>query len=206
MREAVVEGQKEDAASLASEALEKGLDLGEVMNEGFLNGISEAGRLFADGTFYLPDLILAAEAMKAAMSVLEDELKKPSSGIEPKGKVVIATVEGDVHDIGKTIVASLFTANGYEVHDLGVNVSSDEIIQAVESIKPDILGLSAILTTTRSEQPKIIEKLKEAGLRDSAIVLVGGAPVTQEWCDKIAADGYADDAVGAVELAGRLLP
>jgi corrinoid protein of di/trimethylamine methyltransferase len=205
MREAVLEGIEEDAEELAKEALASNLELKDVMDKGFLKGIQEAGQLFGDGEYFLPDLLCAAEAMKVAMAVLEEELKKPSAGIDSKGKIVLATVQGDVHDIGKIIVASLFTASGYEVHDLGTDVPNEDVIQAVKDLKPNFLGLSALLTTTMEEQRAVVEGLKEAGVRDQALVLIGGAPVTQEWCTKISADGYADDAVSAVELASKML-
>ena len=205
MREAVLDGIEEDAEELAKEALANNLELKDVMDKGFLKGIQEAGQLFADGEYFLPDLLCAAEAMKVAMAVLEEELKKPSAGIDSKGKIVLATVQGDVHDIGKIIVASLFTASGYEVHDLGTDVPNEDVIQAVKDLNPDFLGLSALLTTTMEEQRAVVEGLKEAGLRDVSLILIGGAPVTQEWCVKINADGYADDAVSAVELAAKML-
>ena len=205
MREAVLDGIEEDAEELAKEALANNLELKDVMDKGFLKGIQEAGQLFADGEYFLPDLLCAAEAMKVAMAVLEEELKKPSAGIDSKGKIVLATVQGDVHDIGKIIVASLFTASGYEVHDLGTDVPNEDVIQAVKDLQPDFLGLSALLTTTMEEQRAVVEGLKEAGLRDVSLILIGGAPVTQEWCVKINADGYADDAVSAVELAAKML-
>ena len=205
MREAVLDGIEEDAEELAKEALANNLELKDVMDKGFLKGIQEAGQLFADGEYFLPDLLCAAEAMKVAMAVLEEELKKPSAGIDSKGKIVLATVQGDVHDIGKIIVASLFTASGYEVHDLGTDVPNEDVIQAVKDLKPNFLGLSALLTTTMEEQRAVVEGLKEAGIRDQALVLIGGAPVTQEWCNKINADGYADDAVSAVDLAAKML-
>ena len=205
MREAVLDGIEEDAEALAKEALANNLELKDVMDKGFLKGIQEAGQLFADGEYFLPDLLCAAEAMKVAMAVLEEELKKPSAGIDSKGKIVLATVQGDVHDIGKIIVASLFTASGYEVHDLGTDVPNEDVIQAVKDLNPDFVGLSALLTTTMEEQRAVVEGLKEAGIRDQTLVLIGGAPVTQEWCNKITADGYADDAVSAVELAAKML-
>lgn len=205
MRIAVLDGEEADAAALAKDALEKGVSLSDVMNEGFLKGIHEAGQLYADGEYYLPDLVCSAEAMKAALAVLGDELKKPSAGIKPKGKVVVATVQGDVHDIGKTIVGSMLVANGYDVLDLGVDVPNDEIIRAVSELKPQVIGLSALLSTTMDEQKNIIETLSEEGLKDSVKIMVGGAPVTQGWADKIGADGYSDDAIGAVGLTGRLL-
>jgi len=205
MRLAILDGEEEDAEALAREALEKGEDIKTVMNDGFLKGIQEAGQLYADGEYFLPDLVCSAEAMKCALAVLEEELKKPSAGIESKGKVLVATVQGDVHDIGKTIVASMLIANGYDVIDLGVDVSNDEVIKAVAAEKPQVVGLSALLSTTMEEQRNVIEALIENGLKKSVSVMIGGAPVTQEWGEKIGADGYADDAIGAVELTGRLL-
>ena len=205
MRLAVLDGEEDDAEELAKTALEKGENLKNVMNEGFLKGIQEAGRLFADGEYFLPDLICSAEAMKAALKVLNEELKKPSAGVDPKGRLLVATVQGDVHDIGKTIVGSLFTASGYEVIDLGTDVPNEDVVRAVSDEKPDVVGLSALLTTTMVEQRNVIEELKEAGLRDGVKVMVGGAPVTPEWSGKIGADGYSDDAVGAVEMANKIL-
>jgi corrinoid protein of di/trimethylamine methyltransferase len=204
MRESVLDGEAEDAADLAQEALEKGLPLKQIMDDGFLSGIQEAGRLYEIGDFYLPDLMCAADAMKAALEVLDEEIKKPTSGIESKGTVVVATVEGDVHDIGKVIVGSMLTAAGYSVTDLGINVSNEEIAKIVADENPDFLGLSALLTTTMQEQSNVIALLQEKGLRDNVKVIIGGAPVTKEYADKIGANGYSDDAVAAVALAGEL--
>ena len=205
MKLAILDGEEEDAEALAREALASGEDIKIVMNDGFLKGIQEAGQLYADGEYFLPDLVCSAEAMKCALAVLEEELKKPSAGIKSKGKILVATVQGDVHDIGKTIVASMLIANGYDVIDLGVDVSNDEVIKAVAAEKPQVVGLSALLSTTMEEQRNVIEALIENGLKKSVSVMIGGAPVTQEWGEKIGADGYADDAIGAVELTGRLL-
>jgi len=205
MRLAVLDGEEDDAIELAKEALSTSLDLGEVMDKGFLKGIQEAGQLYEDGEYFLPDLVCSAEAMKAAMAVLDEELKKPSAGIKSKGKVLTATVQGDVHDIGITIVGAMFTANGYEVVHMGADVPNEDVLRTVQEMKPDVLGLSALLTTTMEEQGHIIEDLKSANIRDNVKVIVGGAPVTRDWGDKISADGYSDDALGAVDLVSRLL-
>jgi len=205
MRVAVLDGEEEDAVELAKQALTNKLDLKVVMDEGFLKGIHEAGQLFADGEYYLPDLVCSADAMKSALAILDEELKRPSSGFETKGKVIMTTVQGDVHDIGKIIVGAMLTASGYEVHDLGVDIPNEEVIAAIEEIKPDVVGLSAMLTTTMVEQKNIIEALTACGKRVGTMIIVGGAPVTNEWANKIGADGYSDDAISAVALVNRLL-
>jgi trimethylamine corrinoid protein len=205
MKAAVLDGEEELAVELAEKALADKLDLKVVMDEGFIKGIQEAGRLFAEGEYFLPDLVCSADAMKAALAVLDEELKRPTSGFETKGKIIMTTVQGDVHDIGKIIVGAMLTAVGYEVHDLGVDVPNEEVIAAIDEIKPDVVGLSALLTTTMVEQKNIIEALKASGKRDAAKIIVGGAPVTHEWADKIGADGYSDDAISAVALVNSLL-
>jgi trimethylamine corrinoid protein len=205
MKESVREGEEEDARALAEDALAQGLPLKRIMDEGFLAGIQEAGKLYADGVYFLPDLMCAADSMKAALAVLEDEIKKPTSEIKSKGTVIMATVQGDVHDIGKVIVGSMLTASGYSVSDLGVSVQNDDVIKAVAEQKPDFLALSALLTTTMEEQGNVIGLLKNNGLRDGTKVIVGGAPVTREFGEKIGADGYSDDAVSAVTLADALI-
>jgi corrinoid protein of di/trimethylamine methyltransferase len=205
MKEAVLEGEEENAVALAKQALADQLDLKIVMDEGFLKGIQEAGQLFASGEYFLPDLVCSADAMKSALGILDEELKRPASGFVSKGKVIMTTVQGDVHDIGKIIVGAMLTANGYEVFDLGVDVPNEEVLEAVDQIRPDILGLSALLTTTMVEQKNIIEMLKGSGKRNDVMVIVGGAPVTHEWANKIGADGYSDDAISAVALVNKLL-
>jgi corrinoid protein of di/trimethylamine methyltransferase len=205
MKAAVLDGEEEEAVALAEQALAGKMDLKTVMDEGFIKGIQEAGRLFADGEYFLPDLVCSADAMKAALTILDEELKRPSSGFESKGKIIMTTVQGDVHDIGKIIVGAMLTAVGYEVHDLGVDVPNEEVLAAIDEIKPDVVGLSALLTTTMVEQKNIIEALKESGKRGDVRVIIGGAPVTHEWANKIGADGYSDDAIGAVALVNGLL-
>jgi corrinoid protein of di/trimethylamine methyltransferase len=204
MKEAIREGEEEDAVALAEEALKLNLPLKKVMDDGFLAGIQEAGKLYADGYYYLPDLMCAAAAMKSALAILDDEIKKPTSEIKSKGSVLMATVQGDVHDIGKIIVGSMLTASGYSVTDLGVDVPSEDVVRATEDQKPDFLALSALLTTTMEQQGNIIGMLQDVGLRDVAKVIIGGAPVTKEFGDKIGADGYSDDAVSAVALVDSL--
>lgn len=205
MRIAVLEGEEDRAVELANMALEQKMDLLSVMNDGFLKGIMEAGQLYEAGEYYLPELVCAADAMKASLEVLDEALKQDPAGSAKKGTVVLATVQGDVHDIGKTIVGAMMTAGGYEVHDLGPDVPNEDVIKAVREIRPDVLGLSALLTTTMEEQGTIIQILQAEGLRDSIKVIVGGAPVSREWCEKIKADGYSDNAINAVKLANQLL-
>ncbi len=206
MRDSILDGDEELAAELAESSLKNNLDLTKVMNEGFLKGIQEVGELYQAGEYFLPELVCSADAMKAALEILTPALKN-SSGFDEitKGRIVIATVEGDVHDIGKKIVTAMLTAAGYDVFDLGVDVPADQIIRAVAERKPDILGLSAMLTTTMQEQKNIITLLEDENLRNQVKVMVGGAPVSGRWAEMIHADGYSDSAVDAVKLAAQLL-
>ena len=206
MKEAVLDGDEDEAVALAERALEERLDLNEVMDKGFLAGIQEAGQLYEDEEYFLPDLVCSADAMKCALEVLDEALKgNPDAATEETAKVALVTVQGDVHDIGKTIVGAMMTAAGFEVYDLGTDVLNEEVIAKVKEIDPDILGLSALLTTTMEEQGAIIDMLKAEGLRDDVKVIIGGAPVNQAWADKITADGYSDNAIAAVKLAKSLL-
>ncbi len=205
MRKAVLEGEEEEAVKWANVALEEGLPPQDIMDQGFLVGIRQAGELYEQEEYFLPDLVCAADAMKAALEVLDEALKKAGTQ-EVGGKtVMLATVQGDVHDIGKTIVGAMMTANGWNLVDLGQDVPNEEVVRAVEEKKPDILGLSALLTSTMEEQKEVIRLLQEKGLRSQIKVLVGGAPVNQEWADRIGADGYAESAVSAVKLAQELI-
>lgn len=206
MKEAVLDGDEEEAVRLAEQALEEGLDLQKVMDEGFLAGIQEAGQLYEDEEYFLPDLVCSADAMKCALEVLDEAMKNdPNAQKGAAAKVALVTVQGDVHDIGKTIVGAMMTASGFEVYDLGTDVLNEDVIAKVKEIDPDILGLSALLTTTMEEQGNIIEMLKAEGLRDDVKVIIGGAPVNQAWADKITADGYSDNAIAAVKLAQEVL-
>jgi len=204
MRLSVLDGDEEQATSLAQQAIAESMDLKTVMDEGFLKGIQEAGELYDRGEYYLPDLVCSADAMKGALEVLNEELTKPSSGFTSKGKIVMTTVQGDVHDIGKIIVGAMLTAAGYEVHDLGVDTPNEEVIRVVAEMHPDAVGFSAMLTTTMTEQKNLIDGLIASGKRDDTKVIVGGAPVSHGWAEKIGADGYADDALSAVGMVKRL--
>lgn len=205
MKNAVLDGDEELAIELAQKALDESLDLDRVMDEGFLAGIQEAGALYEKEEYFLPELVCAADAMKSALEILDKAMKENKDGTSNAGKVAIVTVQGDVHDIGKTIVGAMMTAAGYEVHDLGTDVLNERVVEMVNELNPDILGLSALLTSTMEEQGVVIRKLKEAGLRDEIKVIIGGAPVNQIWADKIGADGYSDNAIAAVKLVSQLL-
>ena len=204
MAQAVIDGEPEDAAELARQALDQGLDPLVCINEGLTPGMNRVGALFESGEYYLPDLIIGGEAMKEALAVLEPALVEGRER-QVLGRVVLGTVEGDLHEIGKTLVGTLLTANGFQVADIGIDKSAADFVTAVKETKANIVGASALLTTTMPQQEKIVEALREAGLRDQVKVMVGGAPVTQGWADKVGADGYAEDAISAVALAKRLV-
>lgn len=204
LAQAVVDGEPEDAEELAQQAVDQGLDPLTCINEGLTKGIDRVGELFASGEYFLPDLICGGEAMKAALAILEPALAGNQER-EVVGRVVLGTVEGDLHEIGKTLVGTLLTAGGFLVTDIGIDKPAADFVAAVKETNATLLGASALLTTTIPEQQKIIEALEEAGLRDQVKVMVGGAPVTQRWADKIGADGYAKDAIGAVAVAKKLV-
>ena len=204
LAQAVIDGEPEDAVELAQQALDAGLDPLECINQGLTKGIDRVGALFAEGEYYLPDLIIGGEAMKDALAILEPALASNQER-EVTGRVVLGTVEGDLHEIGKTLVGTMLTANGFEVTDIGIDKPASEFIAAVKESNATLIGASALLTTTIPEQQKIVEALAEAGLRDKVKVMVGGAPVTQAWADKIGADGYAEDAIAAVAVAKKLV-
>jgi corrinoid protein of di/trimethylamine methyltransferase len=202
--QSVVDGEPEEAAELAQMALDQGLDPLDCINRGLTPGIDRVGELFATGDYYLPDLIIGGDAMKAALAVLEPAL---TQGRERQivARVVLGTVQGDLHEIGKTLVGTMLTANGFQVTDIGVDKPASEFVAAVKDSGSTLVGASALLTTTMLHQQDVIEALKEAGLRDKVKVMVGGAPITETWADKIGADGYAEDAISAVALAKRLV-
>jgi len=204
LTQAVIDGEPEDAAELARQALDMGLDPLTCINEGLTPGIDRVGELFATEEYFLPDLIIGGEAMKEALAILEPAL----SGDEERqvlGRVVLGTVEGDLHEIGKTLVGTMLTANGFLVTDIGIDKSAADFVATVKKTNATLVGASALLTTTMPAQQKIVEALEEAGLRDQVKIMVGGAPITQSWADKIGADGYAEDAIGAVALAKKLV-
>ncbi|MEW5957059.1 MAG: corrinoid protein [Chloroflexota bacterium] len=205
MAQSIIDGEDEDAADLARQVIEQGLDPVEAINKGFVAGLDEVGEQYGCGDMFLPDLVLAAEAMKAAMAILEPELARRGAARQSLGTVVIGTVEGDIHDIGKTLVATMLSASGFNVYDMGVDVPLKTFVDKAGEVGADIIGLSALLTTTMVKQKALIESLEEAGLRRKIKVMVGGAPVTRSWADEIGADGYSEDAIGAVSVARQLM-
>jgi len=204
LAQTVIEGEPDDAETLAKQALADGLDPLTCINEGLTKGIQKVGELFASGEYFLPELIIGAEAMKRALAVLEPAMVGDQSR-EVVGRVVLGTVEGDMHEIGKTLVGTMLIANGFQVFDIGVDKNAGEFIAAVQENNADIVGASALLTTTMLQQKKLIEALEEANLKDKVKVMVGGAPVTESFASEIGADGYAEDAISAVDLAFRLV-
>jgi corrinoid protein of di/trimethylamine methyltransferase len=205
MRDSIVNGLPETAAELARQALTLEMDPLEAIERGFVPGITSVGGQFACGQMFLPDLMASSEAMRAAMAVLEPALKAAGAERPTSGTVVLGTTRGDIHEIGKALVGTLLTANGFQVHDLGTNVSSDGFVSKAREVKADIVGISALLTTTMAGQKTVVEALDRAGLRKTTKIMVGGAPVTQRWADEIGADGYGKDAMSAVILARKLV-
>ena len=204
LAEAVIKGTKDDAEAFAKEALEKGLDPLQCITEGLTKGIQKVGELFASGEYFLPELIIGADAMKTALDILEPALIGDQAR-EVVGTIVLGTVEGDLHEIGKTLVGTMLTANGFKVIDIGVDKPASEFIDAVKESDANLVGASALLTTSMLKQKNLIGALKDAGLREQVMVMVGGAPVTESYAKQIGADGYATDAISAVELATRLV-
>ncbi len=204
LAQAVVDGEAETAENLARQALEEGIDPLACIDQGLVKGIQRVGELFSQGEYFLPELIMGAGAMKTALKILEPALLE---GQQRKvvGKVVLGTVQGDLHEIGKTLVGIILSANGFRVMDIGVDNSAEEFIAAVREIDADIVGASALLTTTMTQQKKLIEALEEAGLRERVKVMIGGAPVTAGYAKEIGADGYAEDAMSALDIAYRLM-
>jgi corrinoid protein of di/trimethylamine methyltransferase len=205
MRQAVIDGDADAAEAAAKASIAAGIPPLVAIDEGFMPGMKEVGAGFAAGDLFLPDMMLAARAMQRALAVLEPELKAAAVERTVAGRVVIGTVAGDIHEIGKNLVGMLLSTSGFEVHDLGVNVAPERFVEAARAQRADIVGLSALLTTTMTGQRAVIAALEEAGLRPPVKVMVGGAPVTGTWANEIGADGYSEDAMGAVELAKRLM-
>lgn len=205
MADSIINGEPEQAEALARQAVEQGIDPLQAINQGFVQGVNYVGAQYNCGEMFLPELVMAGEAMKAAIAILEPELARRGAKRDVLGKVVIGTVEGDIHEIGKTLVATMLASSGFQVIDLGVEVTPERFIQAVRDEEADILGMSALLTTTMEVQKIVIQKLNEAGLRARVKVMVGGAPVTQEWANRIGADGFSPDATGAVAVAKKLM-
>lgn len=203
IKHCILAGDIDNAPELVKQALEAGTTAGSILDEALITAMDVVGREYESGARYVPEMLISAEAMKAAMTVLKPHLVE--AGVKMRGKVVIGTVEGDLHDIGKNLVGMMLEGAGFEVHDLGTEVSAANFSQAVKGHEPCLLGMSALLTTTMIHMPEVIQSLANEGIRGKIKVMVGGAPVTQEFADKIGADAYAPDAPGAVEAAKRLV-
>ncbi|MFQ5819565.1 MAG: corrinoid protein [Candidatus Heimdallarchaeota archaeon] len=195
----------EKTVELVEKALQAGVEPLEIINKGLAKGLLKLGHQFENKEIYLPELIVAAEAMKEAMKLLRPILEARKQEIPSVGRVIIGTIEGDIHDIGKNIVASVLQAAGFEIIDLGKDVPVEVFVKKVKELTPDIVGVSALLSTTALKQGELIKRLEQEGLRDHAIIMIGGAPTSREWQQEIGADGYAADALGAVTEAKKLI-
>lgn len=202
LAEAIISGNQQEAVRLTQQALDENVPADAILNDGLVAGMSVVGAKFKANEFYVPEVLIAARAMKSAMELLRPVLVE--TGVEPKGTVVIGTVRGDLHDIGKNLVAMMLEGAGYKVVDLGVDVKPEKFVEAVQQQKAQVVALSALLTTTMPAMKDTIEALKQAGVRDQVGVMIGGAPVTQEYADEIGADGYGPDAATAVDVANAL--
>jgi trimethylamine corrinoid protein len=204
MAASVVDLDMEKAKNLAQKAVDEKFPLLEAIEKGYGNGIKKVGDLWDQGEFFLPELMRGAQIMQEAVDIITPHLGD-SGARKTKGKVIMATIEGDIHTIGKTIVATMLKANGFEVIDLGPDVKAETIVSEAQKHQADLIGVSALLTTTMMGQKKVIELLEEKGMKDSFKVMLGGAPVTEKWIEECKADGYAENAVSAVATAKRLL-
>ena len=199
--QAVIEGNMAETQELVQAAVAAEVPAGEILQGALIPAMGEVGRLFEEGDYFVPEMLIAARAMKAGLAIIRPLLV--DSGVEPVGKVAIGTVQGDLHDIGKNLVAMILEGAGFEIYDIGTDVSPEQFIAAVEN-GVDIIGLSALLTTTMPNMVKTINAIEAAGLRDQVKIIIGGAPITQEFSDQIGADGFAPDAIQAAKLAKSL--
>ena len=204
MASSVVELDLERAKRLATNAIKEDLPLLTVIEKGFGEGIRRVGALWDQGEFFLPELMRGALIMQEAVDIIAPHLAENTT-LKSKGKVIMATIQGDIHSIGKTIVSTMLRANGFEVIDLGADVPAEKIVAAAQEHNADLIGVSALLTTTMTGQKRVVELVEKEGIRDKVKVMFGGAPVTKTWVDECGADGYADNAVAAVELAKTLI-
>jgi 5-methyltetrahydrofolate--homocysteine methyltransferase len=200
---AVIEGNLDDMVDLTEDALDEGLDAQEILNQGLMSGMDYVGAEFKAGNMFVPEVLRSARAMQASMDILKPLLAE--SGVKMMGKILLGTVKGDLHDIGKNLVGMMCEGAGFEVKDLGKDVAPESFVEAVKEFEPDVLGMSALLTTTMRAMEHTIKALEEAGVRDKVKVMIGGAPVTQSFADQIGADGYASNAASAAEMAKKLV-
>ncbi len=201
--QSIIEGNVDDMVDLTEDALDDGIPAQDILDKGLMAGMDYVGAEFKAGNMFVPEVLRSARAMQTAMDVLKPELAK--SGARRTGKVLLGTVKGDMHDIGKNLVGMMCEGAGFEVKDIGKDIDPDAFVQAVRDYKPDIVGMSALLTTTMRSMGHTVKALEEAGLRDQVKVIIGGAPVTQAFADQISADGYAPNAAAAADLARRLV-
>lgn len=199
----IIDGDQVLVREKAAEALAQKLEAEKILNEGMVSAMTEVGRLFEEGEYFVPEMLISARAMQAGLKVLEPAMV--DAKLQSAGKVVAGTVKGDMHDIGKNLVCMMLQGAAFEIYDLGSDVSPQAFVDKVKEVNADFVAMSALLTTTMPNMKTTIEALKEAGLRDRVKVLVGGAPVTQQFCDQIGADGYAPDASRAVAVAKALI-
>lgn len=205
MAQSIIDGDRKGAADLAAESISSGIDPLDAINKGFVVGVKQVGDEFSCGNAFIPELVVSGAAMKSAMDVLEPEIARRGTEQASLGVIVLGTIEGDIHDIGKNLVSTMLSAYGFEVYDLGVDVPAKQMVEKAREVNADIVAVSALLTTTMMQQKKVIDMLIEEGMRDNVKVLVGGAPVDASWVQEIGADGYGDDAIQAVEAAKKLL-
>jgi 5-methyltetrahydrofolate--homocysteine methyltransferase len=203
LRHSVIDGNHKQAAALTSQLLAAGADPKQILNEGLIAGMSEVGELFKCGDYFVPEMLVAARAMKSALEILRPRLI--STGVQPIGTVVLGTVRGDLHDIGKNLTGMFLEGAGLRVVDLGVDVTADKFIAAIKEHNAELLGMSALLTTTMTYTAEVIKALKAANLRDQVKVIVGGAPITEEWARQIGADAFALDAASGADRCKELL-
>jgi len=201
--EAIIQGNVDDMVEMTEEAIDDGIPAQDILDQGLMAGMDYVGVEFKAGNMFVPEVLRSAKAMQTAMEVLKPELAK--AGARRTGRVLIGTVKGDMHDIGKNLVGMMCEGAGFEVKDIGKDINPDAFVQAVRDLRPDIVGMSALLTTTMRAMGHTIKALEEAGLRDQVKVIVGGAPVTQAFSDQINADGYAPNAAAAADLAKKLV-
>ncbi|MFW9957792.1 MAG: B12-binding domain-containing protein [Candidatus Odinarchaeota archaeon] len=204
LQTAVIEGDSERSAELAQKSLNKNISPLDAITQGLAKGVKVVGDRFSKGEVFLVELVMAGDAMKSGMAVLLPIIKASKAEMKSKGRILIGTVQGDIHSIGKDIVATLLEAEGFEVINIGEDVSSETFVEKTKELSPHVLGLSSLLTVTLPMQKEVIEKLEAAGLRKKVKIIIGGAPTTEDWANEIGADGWAGDAVSAVELVNKL--